>query len=216
MDIARGAAAAARKQAAEDARSPRQQALDRMDREKQQEIRDFFQPPPIQKRIAPRPLDRRDFQVPQPGVPAGAGIQGGASFTPPTFNDFSSQGQFPSVNLGGSQPNFDNAIASSGFSPQYLPQQQSFQPQYSAPQYETTPLEYYQPPQYEQPYFQPQFDNFSNYQFASPFQPVGYEQPFNYQYSPYIGGNDSFNYGGGDYFYGGGYSDSYGDYSSYV
>ena len=219
MDIARGAAEARRKQAAEDARNPRQQLLDQMDRQKLEDARNFGQPPPIQKRIAPRPLDRKDFQIPQPGVPAGAGIQGRASFTPPTFEDFSSQGQFPqqsfpSLGLGSYQPDYSNAIASQGFSPQYLPQSQSFQPtyqpQYAQPSFDQ-PFTSYEAPQYEQPYFQPQFDN---YNFQPQFEPVG--QPFEYQYAPYIGGNDSFNYGGGDYFYGGGYSDSYGDYSSFV
>lgn len=189
MDIARGAAEARRKQAAEDARNPRQQLLDQMDRQKLEDARNFGQPPPVQKRIAPRPLDRKDFQIPQPGVPAGAGIQGRASFTPPTFDDFSPQGQFPqqsfpSLGLGSSQPNYDNSIASSGFSPQYLPQSQSFQPtyqpQYAQPSFDQ-PFTSYQAPQYEQPYFQPQFDNFS---YQPQFEPVGQNYFPDFNYSP--------------------------------
>lgn len=221
MDIARGAAAARRNQAAEDARNPRQQLLDQMDRQKLEDARNFGQPPPVQKRLAPRPLDRKDFQIPQPGVPAGAGIQGRASFTP-TFDDFSSQGQFPqrqfpSLDLGGNQPDFNNAIASSGFSPQYLPSQSSFQPTYQSsyaqPSFDQ-PFNYYEAPQYEQPYFQPQFDNFSNYQFQPQFEPVNYPS---FPFDPYVGGFDNF-YGvdGGGDFYGGGYGDGAYDYSSFA
>lgn len=222
MDIARGAAAAARKQAAEDARNPRQQLLDQMDRQKLEDARNFGQPPPVQKRLAPRPLDRKDFQIPMPGVPAGAGIQGRASYAP-TFDDFSSQGQFPqqqfpSLGLGSYQPDYSNAIASQGFSSQYLPSSQSsfqptYQPQYAQPSFDQ-PFTSYEAPQYEQPYFQPQFDNFNNYQFQPQFEPVNYPS---FSFDPYVGGFDNFySVGGGGDFYGGGYGDGAYDYSGFV
>lgn len=213
-EIRQGHAAARAKQAAEDAVNPLKQKLDRMG-----PIPDGRGAmPPIQKRLAPRPIDRRDFQVPPAGMPAGAGVQGRASYTP-TFDDFSSQGQFAqSLNLGQRQlPDYNNATAMNPLgntywpqqeTPQYMPQQQ-YQPSYASPQYEQ-PLSFYEPQ-----YSQPSFDYMpQSFDFQPSYNPVGPSYDFGYQNANL--GSFSNYYGDSGNYYGGGYSDGLSDYSGYA
>lgn len=245
-DMARGAAAARQKMADEAANSPAQRGLDRLDQQQQQDARGFGQPrgqanDPRRKaaedrlRMEQQRLEelRKQAEEMRDGVKDRIKQMENNRVFPfppnvsqnqyqPTFNDFSSQGQFPQMlNIGQRQPDYSNAMSMNSLGNTFWPQETpnymtpQYQTSYSVPQYDQQPLSYYEPQ-----YSQPQFDYMpQSFDFQPSYQPVGADYfggSTPYQYQPYIGGMDSFSYGGGDFFYGGGYNDAVGDYSNYV